>query len=262
MTSRPFLDRFSLRRKICVITGGAGLLGSELAAAFLGSGAVVVVADIKKKSAKELTRLYPEAIGQIYSFSVDVTKPSSVHTLVRSVEKKVGPIDVWINNAGVGVFTPFASRTMKEFDRVMNINLKGTFNGIQAVSIGMAKRRRGVIINIGSIYGVVSPDPRIYGGSKRNSSEVYGASKAAVIQMTKYFAAHLAPSQIRVNCVSPGGIFNSQSPGFVRNYVRKTPLGRMALAGDIAGGVVYLASDASAYVTGQNLLIDGGWTLW
>ncbi|MEK6848762.1 MAG: SDR family oxidoreductase, partial [Nanoarchaeota archaeon] len=120
----------------------------------------------------------------------------------------------------------------------------------------------GSIINIGSIYGQVSSDKRIYGDSKRNNSEVYSATKAGIIQFTKYLATHWAEYNIRVNCISPGGIFNNQKEFFVKNYINKVPLGRMANVTDINGALIFLASDASKYVTGQNLTIDGGFTIW
>ena len=127
--------------------------------------------------------------------------------------------------------------------------------------LSSVKKNNGCIINIASVYGVVSPDPRIYGKSGRNNSEVYGASKAAIIALTRYLAVHLAP-HVRVNAISPGGIYNHQSEDFVKNYENRTPLGRMANTEDIVGAAVFLASDASRYITGQNIVVDGGFTLW
>ena len=124
------------------------------------------------------------------------------------------------------------------------------------------EKNSGSIINIGSIYGIVSGDPRIYTDSARNTSEVYGASKAGVIHMTKYFAVHLAPFDIRVNCISPGGVFNNQGEDFVKNYSYKTPLGRMAKDSEITSAALFLASDESSYITGHNLVVDGGFTAW
>ena len=120
----------------------------------------------------------------------------------------------------------------------------------------------GSIINIGSIYGIVSGDPRIYNKNDRKTAECYGASKAAIIHMTKYFAVHLAEVSIRVNCISPGGVFNNQGEDFVKNYSYRTPMGRMAHDTEIADTAIFLASDESSYITGQNITIDGGWTSW
>ena len=131
----------------------------------------------------------------------------------------------------------------------------------RAVAPHMLKQGRGVIVNISSIYGVVSPDQRIYGQSGINSPLIYGVTKAAVIQMTRFMATYWAP-HIRVNCITPGGLYNSQDTGFVEKYVYRTPLARMAGSYDLKGAAAYLASDASAWVTGHNLVVDGGWTIW
>lgn len=244
--------RFSLAGLTAVVTGGSGQLGRAFGAALAEAGARVFLGDLKP-----LPRTALAAVGpRVSSVKLDVTRRESV----RAAVKTVGPVDVWVNNAGIAVFTPFAKRTVAEFDKVLAVNVRGTFLCAQAVAPGMLARGRGSIVNIGSIYGLASPDPAIYGDSGRNSSEVYGASKAGVIQMTRWLAVHLAP--VRVNCITPGGVFNRQRPAFVRNYERKTPLGRMAHEEDMQGALVYLASDASAYVTGHNLVVDGGYTAW
>lgn len=253
--------RFSLAGRTAVVTGGSGQLGKAFGAALAEAGARVVLADLKPLSKTELAAL-SQRPGALSSVRIDVTRRDSVRSAVRTVEREAGPIDVWVNNAGIAVFTPFAERTVAEFDKVLAVNVRGTFLCSQAVAPGMSRRRRGSIVNVGSIYGLASPDPGIYADSGRNSSEVYGASKAGVIQMTRWLAVHLAPAGVRVNAITPGGVFNRQSPAFVRNYRRKTPLGRMARAEDMQGALVYLASDASSYVTGHNLVVDGGYTAW
>lgn len=250
-------DRFSLAGRTAVVTGGSGQLGKAFGRALAEAGAKVVLADLKPLKKAELASLSPRE-GAVSSIRLDVTSPESVRSVVRAA----GAVDVWVNNAGIAVFTPFAKRTVAEFDKVLAVNVRGTFLCSQAVAPGMARRRRGSIVNIGSIYGLASPDPSIYADSGRNSSEVYGASKAGVIQMTRWLAVHLAPAGVRVNSITPGGVFNHQSPAFVRNYERKTPLGRMAHEEDMQGALVYLASDASSYVTGHNLVVDGGYSAW
>ena len=172
-----------------------------------------------------------------------------------------------MNNAGVSTFEPFEDRPVESFDWVMNVNLKGTFLCIQSYVHVFDKFRlkRGSIVNIGSVFGIVSPDFRNYTDCKRRNSEVYGATKAAVIQMTKYFAVHLAERNIRVNAVSPGGIFNPESPqgeDFIENYSFRCPMKRMGDDTELIGAIVYLASDAASYTTGQNIVIDGGMTCW
>jgi NAD(P)-dependent dehydrogenase (short-subunit alcohol dehydrogenase family) len=195
------------------------------------------------------------------AFCADLTQPDEVVALAAAIEAHFGRVDVLVNNAGIGVFTPFEERTEDEFEAVLDINVKAGWRCIQAFRAAL-ESARGNVINIGSVYGVVSPDPRVYGDSGRNSGEVYGASKAAMIQMTRYFAVHLAPVQIRVNSITPGGVFAGQDPAFVEAYEARTPMGRMGRPEDLAGAVVYLASDAAGYVTGHNLVVDGGFTAW
>lgn len=255
------MKMFDLSGRIAIVTGAAGQLGYQLSAALLEAGANVVLADrvaIQKEKLKNLRNIGPKTMV----VKMDVTDKNSIENMVEKVISKFGKIDILVNNAGVAVFTPFEERSLSEFEKVLDVNLKGVFLCSQIVGKQMMKQRKGNIINIGSIYGVVSPDHRIYGKSGRNSSEVYGASKAGVIQITKYLATYLSRYNIRVNCISPGGIFNNQDPAFVKRYSEKTPLGRMGNETDVKGAVVYLASDASAYVTGHNLVVDGGWTIW
>jgi NAD(P)-dependent dehydrogenase (short-subunit alcohol dehydrogenase family) len=171
-------------------------------------------------------------------------------------------LDVLVNNAGVGVFSPYSARTYSEFKSVLDTNLFGTFLMSRAAIEIMRKNSFGSIINIGSIYGSVSSDPSIYGDTPRINSEVYSASKAGVIQMSKYFAVHAGPFGVRVNTVSPGGVFLRQGQKFVESYIKKVPMGRMGTPADIVGIVAFLASDGASYITGQNISVDGGLTSW
>lgn len=246
---------FSLKGKVAVVTGGLGQLGSAFVDGLEAAGARVFAADLPDARPFRRGARRPH-------IPLDVTDERSVDAAVAAVRRKAGRVDLWLNNAGIGIFTPFETRTIAEFDRVLDINVKGVFLCTRAAARAMAPKRGGVILNVASVYGLVSPDPRIYGDSGRNSSEVYGASKSAVVQMTKYFAVHLGSKNIRVNAITPGGIFNHQKPGFVKGYRARTPLGRMAHEKDMAGAAVFLASDAASYVTGHNLVVDGGWTAW
>ena len=246
---------FSLKSKVAVVTGGLGQLGSAFVSALEASGARVFAADLPGARPFRKGRRKPHV-------PIDVTDERSVKAAVDHVRRAAGHIDIWINNAGIGVFTPYQRRTIEEFDKVLDINVKGVFLCTRAASRAISPARGGVILNVASIYGLVSRDPRIYADSGRNSSEVYGASKSAVVSMTRYFAVHLGPKNIRVNAITPGGIFNHQSPAFVKGYRARTPLNRMAREGDISGAAVFLASDAASYVTGHNLVVDGGWTAW
>ena len=176
-------------------------------------------------------------------------------------------IDVLINNAGTSTSAPFEKRTVDDFDKVMGVNLKGTFLCIQAYinQFDVYDQQVGSIVNVGSIFGVMSSDFRNYIDYDGNNPEVYGATKAGIIQMTKYFAVHLADRNIRVNCVSPGGIFNDdkpQGPEFVKSYNYRVPMKRMAKLSDMTGALHYFSSESASYTTGQNLVIDGGLTAW
>src|SRR3989344_3544228 len=250
-------NSYGLKSLSVLITGGNGQLGSALTEHFLMHGAHVHISDLQPSISEKLAaRLKKLKLVDWKYYTMDVTDEASV----SGVMDKIGSLDVLVNNAGTSVFTPFESRTPEEIDLVMDVNIKGTILCSKAAAGKMGKSG-GVIINIGSIYGVVPADKKIYGDSGRNNSEVYGATKAGVIHMTKYLAAHLGDKNIRVNAVSPGGIFNDQKQIFVDNYVKKTPLGRMASEDDIAETVLFLSSEGARYITGQNITIDGGFSL-
>ena len=199
-------------------------------------------------------------------FNVDVTNKSSIVEGFKSAYKKFNKIDILINCAGASCFEPFEKRTEASFDLMVNTNLKGTFMCIQEYHKRITKKKHsGNIINISSIYGIISPNFNIYNIGDRKNSEIYGATKAGIIQMTKYFATHLAEQNIRVNCVSPGGIFNNinpQSKNFIKKYSKLNPMKRMANYNEIIGAIIYLSSDASSYTTGHNLVVDGGMSSW
>lgn len=236
---------FGLDGKVAVVTGAAGQLGSAFSRALADAGATVLRTDADPGD--EIDEL-------------DVTDEASVEAAIRAIVDRHGRIDVLVNNAGVGVYTPLAERTVDEVERVLRVNVTGTILCSRAALTVMPPG--GSIVNVASIYGLVSPDPRIYGSSGRNSSEVYGASKAGVVQLTRWFAVEAAPSGVRVNSITPGGVFAEQEPGFVAAYGDRTPLGRMASPEDLEAGLLYLASPGSSYVTGHNLVIDGGLTAW
>ncbi len=247
-------------RRVVIVTGGAGQLGTSICRHFDMNDNIVIMADLDINICKN--RIQELGLKNTYPLEMDVGNINSVRSKISKVFNKYKCIDVLINNAGIAVFTPFEERTYEEFDKVMKVNVYGTFFCTQEVLKYMEKQECGYIVNIGSIYGIISADPRIYGASGRNSSEVYAASKAGVIQMTKYFAVHVKNKNIRVNCVSPGGIFNNQKEFFVKNYEYKTPLGRMAHEDEIAKTIFFLCSDDSSYITGQNIVVDGGFTIW
>jgi 3-oxoacyl-[acyl-carrier protein] reductase len=198
---------------------------------------------------------FPECVSKII---LDISKEQDVVKFFSSIKS----IDILINNAGIGVFTPFEDRTVEEFMGVVDVNLKGTFLMCREALKLMKSAKIGKVVNIGSIYGVVSSDPKIYGDSGRNNSEVYSMSKAGVIMLTKYLAVHYAPYNVQINTISPGGVTRSQSNDFIKDYNNRTPAGRMANDLDLMPALDFLISDNNAYTTGQNIIVDGGFISW
>ena len=240
----------SINSKIAVLTGANGQLGRV----FLKS----LLADFFKVYAVDLlfNNLTPHENVTIKN--VDITKEKEVVAFFKSISR----VDVLVNNAGVGVFTPFEERTFEELDKVIRVNLLGTTLMCREAVKKMLPLKNGTILNIGSVYGQVSSDPRIYGESHRLNSDVYSATKAGVIMLSKYLAAHYAPNNIRVNTLSPGGVFNHQSEDFIKEYEKKVPAGRMASPEDLLPTFRLLTSCDNPYLTGQNITVDGGFSAW
>lgn len=256
------LEQFSLKNKVAVVIGGAGLLGPGIALALADCGAKVVIADIDEKKGLEVIKKNAKEVSFI---AVDLKKEGSINSLMKKVYQQFGRLDVLVNTAiavGRNHFGKVENYSIEDWDDVMAVNVRGVFLACRSAAEYMKKQKSGSIINFGSIYGVVGADQRIYGDSGINSPAVYAAAKGGVINLTRYFAAYWAPYGIRVNAISPGGVFNEQDPGFVEKYSARTPMGRMLNKDELKGAVVYLASQASSYVTGHNLLVDGGWTAW
>lgn len=251
---------FKLNGKVVLVTGATGQLGYAICESYIRAGTIVIGLD---KSLDKEKMFHSE---RCYYYEVDILNKDSVIALLSDLFSRFNRLDVLVNNAGVSCFEPFEERSEESFEWVMNVNLKGTFLCIQSYVNSMKERGlTGNIINIGSIYGVISPDYRIYTDCSRKNSEVYGATKAAVIQMTRYFATHLAEYNIRVNCISPGGIYNPENPqgkDFIKNYSLRCPMKRMANAEEMLGAILYLSSDAASYTTGQNIVVDGGMSAW
>jgi len=251
-------DLFGLKNKVVVVTGANGDLGSVICEAFHNAGSTVIATDVANSKAGEICNAYKK---------IDITKEESVVQAFDAIISEFGSIDILINNAGVSTFEPFEERPEEKIDWVMDVNLKGTFFCIKSY-VNLCDKyeiKAGNIINIASFYGVVSPDFRIYTDTPRKNSEIYGATKAGVIQLTRYFAVHLAKRNIRVNAISPGGIYNHKNPqgnDFIKNYSFRCPMERMAYDKEMIGGLLYLASASATYTTGQNIVIDGGMSCW
>jgi NAD(P)-dependent dehydrogenase (short-subunit alcohol dehydrogenase family) len=262
-------DPFDLTGRVIVLTGGAGILGVQMAKALLARGARLALID-RESSRLEAAAAQLDAGAALLPILTDITDRASYSGAAKQVERAFGAVDVLINNAAAkspNFFEPFETFPDEDWDLVMGANVKGVVLGCQLFGAGMAARGRGSIINTLSIYGVVAPDQRIYEGSEYegraiNTPAVYSASKAAVWGLTKYLASYWGDRGVRVNAVTPGGVFSGQNDTFVKRYSNRVPMARMAKADEMSGAVVYLASDASSYVTGQNLVVDGGLTVW
>tara|TARA_B100000427_G_scaffold320202_1_gene319295 strand:- start:3605 stop:4384 length:780 start_codon:yes stop_codon:yes gene_type:complete len=253
-----------LYEKVVIITGSNGQLGRIYCEAFAQRGSNVIATDIQKNPSPEIEMMISKNNNSICYKKMNVASEEDTKRVFSEVYTERKKIDVLINNAGIQIFDHFTDRKKKDFMDVMEVNVFGTFNCIKTVCDFMKKNDNGgSIVNVGSIYGLVSGDPRIYTDCARNVSEAYSASKAAIIQLTKYFAIHLSEYSIRVNVISPGGVYNHQGEEFVVNYSAKVPMNRMANQEEMISGLLYLSdNNKSSYVNGHNLVIDGGFTAW
>lgn len=275
MSERPYCELFNLTNKVAIVTGGAGILGQHFCAGLAESGANVAIVDLQEEKAQESAQVLADrykikAIG----LGCDVSNPESVQTMVADVVAEFGEVNILHNNAAGksddldAFFAPFEEYRLDQWRKIMSVNLDGMFLVAQAVGKQMVEQGRGgSIIQTASIYGVMAPDHRIYEGSfylgrQINTPAVYSASKAAVIGLTKHLATYWADKGIRVNTLTPGGTESGQNDEFRRRYSARVPLGRMANAHEMVGALLYLASDASSYVTGQNIIVDGGLDCW
>jgi NAD(P)-dependent dehydrogenase (short-subunit alcohol dehydrogenase family) len=265
------LNKFHLHGKVALVTGGAGILGRQFCDGLYQAGAQVAVVDVDAAAAAAFAAsLGANAAG----FGCDISDADSVRDCVAAVLVRFGAIDILHNNAASksddvrAFFTPFEDYSLDVWRQVMSVNIDGMFLMAQAVGKHMlARGQGGAVIQTASIYGLVGPDSRIYEGSEYlggpiNTPAVYAASKAAVVGLTRWLSTHWASSGIRVNCLVPGGVSSGQNGEFSRRYSERVPMGRMAQADEMVPALLYLASDASSYVTGQVLAVDGGWTAW
>jgi NAD(P)-dependent dehydrogenase (short-subunit alcohol dehydrogenase family) len=259
---------FDLSGRVVIITGAAGNLGSKYAEGLSQVGANVVLADLDydrcKKLGKQLESKYST---KTLAVKLDLTNKISIKNMVSKSMKEFSKIDVLINNAAYQGNPKtrkikFEDFPLDEWNKAVSVNLTGVFLTCQEVGKIMVKQKYGNIINISSTYGLVAPDQRIYGISGQNAAAFYSTTKAALLNLTRYLASYWNRTGIRVNSLSPGGVENSQESNFIKKYSEKTMLGRMAQKDEYVGAIIFLSSDASSYMTGSNLVIDGGWTAW
>ena len=268
-------DRFSLNKKTAIVTGGPGLLGAEFCRTLAEAGANVIVADVNEAAAVSTAKNLKDSGFSALAIQVDITQPDSVQKMVELAGDRFGTIDVLVNSAAIDPkFDPshpnsnngaFEDYPLNLWKQALDVNLTGAFLCSQAVVKSMLAQGSGSIINICSIYGLVGPDQRIYqqtGKPERFKPVYYSVTKAGILGLTHYLSTYFAGKGIRVNALTPGGIFNENDDEFVKNYTAHAVLGRMARKDEMNGALLFLASDASSYMTGSNLVVDGGWTAW
>jgi NAD(P)-dependent dehydrogenase (short-subunit alcohol dehydrogenase family) len=292
MTNLPEL--FDLTGRVAIVTGGAGLLGAEFCRTLAEAGAQVSVADLNGEAARTLAASLNERWpARAAGMTVEVTSASSVRELVAATQQEFGRLDILVNSAaldpkfdpqhrlppaaegsGEAEISPTnAARSSSRFEdyplelwqQALDVNLTGLFLCCQAAVQPMLAQGTGTIINVCSIYGLVGPDQRLYqreGETPRYKPVYYSVTKAGVLGLTRYLATYYAGKGIRVNTLTPGGVYNGHDEVFVKAYSSRTVLGRMAEKDEMNGALLFLASDASAYMTGANLVVDGGWTAW
>ena len=269
-------EMFSLHGRIAVVTGGLGQLGRQYVRTLASAGAKVAVLDLAQTGAR-MKDSFGDLVGagDVTFVGADITSRSNLEGALTAISSQWGVPHVLINNAALDAPPnapasengPFESYPESSWDKVMEVNVKGTMLACQVFGGAMAKKGRGSIINIGSIYGAVSPDQSIYEYRRRRGETffkpvAYSASKSAIYNLTRYLATYWGAQNVRVNALTLAGVYNNQDEQFLEGYLRKTPLKRMAREEEYNGAILFLASDASSYATGSTLVIDGGWTAW
>lgn len=271
-------DKFDLSGRVAVVTGGAGLLGAEFCRTLAEAGAAVAVVDVNRLAADRVADALLQMDYRARSIPTDITRPDSVSQMVSTVLETFGRLDILVNSAALDPkFDPqalaqglapgaFEDYPLEQWNQALAVNLTGAFLVTQACVRPMLEQgKRGSIINICSTYGLNGPDQRIYikdGKRLAYKPVYYTVTKAGILGLTKYLAAYYAGTEIRVNALTPGGVYNDHEETFVANYSARTILGRMARKDEMNGALLFLASDASSYMTGANLVVDGGWTAW
>lgn len=258
-----------MQGRVAVITGGAGHLGQAFAEALAQTGCGLLLIDLQSDRLHKVANELQTKWGtEVKILAIDLEKEEERQLVRAFIIENFGRVDVLINNAGFvgdtkvhGWAVSFENQSLETWRRALEVNLTAAFHLSQDLLDLLRSSGHGSIVNIGSIYGVVGPDLDLYKGTSMGNPAAYAASKGGLIHFTKWLATVLAP-YVRVNCISPGGVFRNQPKSFVDKYVEKTPLKRMGEEEDFIGAMLFFASDLSSWVTGQNLLVDGGWTTW
>lgn len=260
---KNYLKQFSLRGKVAFVTGGVGLLGKEITKALVDANGKVVILDIDQKKAEEFQQQL-KTEGFDVGFEIfDVTDLKQIDQAINILHKKYGAIDVWVNSAYPR--TPdwgekVENLSLESFQKNVDMHLNSYSWISRKVCLIMKQQKGGSLINFGSIYGVVGNDFTVYEGTTMSSPMGYSAIKGGIVNLSRFLASYFGQYNVRVNTICPGGVLNNQNEKFVKNYSKKTPLKRMCNPEEVAGAVLFLATEASSYVTGITLMIDGGWT--
>ena len=268
-------ELFDLTGQVAVVTGGTGLLGTEFCRTLVEAGAAVTIADIDGDAADNLAKSLTHQGFSALGYQTDITAPESVAQMVAATLQKFGRLDILVNSAALDPkFDPRSARShsgafedypLELWQRALDVNLTGAMLCAQAAVESMLAQNGGVIINLSSIYGVAAPNQNLYqrkGHPPQFKPVYYTVTKAGILGLTKYLAAYYAGKNIRVNAITPGGVFNDHDDEFVQKYSALAIMGRMAEKDEMNGALLFLASEASKYMTGANLVVDGGWTTW
>ncbi|MGX9365352.1 SDR family oxidoreductase [Desulfoplanes sp. PS50] len=261
-------ELMDLSGRVALVTGGAGNIGKACCKALVECGAEVAIVDIAENQLISAVQEIEASGSKAKGFVADMGNEISVRALPEKVVQEFGNLDIIVNSAAfvgtsglTGWVTPFENQTTDTWRAALEVNLTACFELVQSALPYLKESGHASVVNIASTYGVVAPDWSLYEGTEMGNPAAYAASKGGLIQLTRWLSTTLAP-EIRVNAISPGGIWRNQPEVFVKRYEKKTPLQRMGTEEDMVGALVYLASDLSRYVTGQNLMVDGGWTAW
>jgi NAD(P)-dependent dehydrogenase (short-subunit alcohol dehydrogenase family) len=262
-------ELMSLKGRVAIVTGGTGHIGRTFCEALAEAGAQVVVLDLSAPECEAVADDLQKKFGiKALPLAIDLASEAMVRAVPDEVQKKFDRINVLVNCAAYvgssdlkGWAVPFSEQSSDAWRQALEVNLTAAFVLTQACGSALRNSGKGSVINIGSIYGLIGPDMRLYEGTTMGNPAAYAVSKGGVLQLTRWLATVLAP-EVRVNAISPGGVWRNQPKAFVQHYKSRIPLQRMAVEDDLKGVAVFLASDLSAYMTGQNLIIDGGYTAW
>ena len=268
-----YKEGWNLSDRVAIVTGGTGVLGSRFCSALASFGAKVIITDKNYDSCEYLAnKIWRDYRVEADPVELNLANEIEIISFSKKIIEKYKKIDILVNNAAVkapGFFRPLEDYDLATWHQVMDVNVTSIFLMAREIGSSMASNKSGSIINLSSIYGIGGVDQRIYPkgdvdneGLQIHTPMVYAASKGAIVSMTKYMATYWGSMGLRANCIIPGGVRTLQSESFINNYSLKVPMGRMAEADELTGALIFLASDASSYINGQSIIVDGGFTSW